>query len=37
VIVSFVDGHVQFISNNINMPTWLAMGTRAGGEVVNQP
>jgi prepilin-type N-terminal cleavage/methylation domain-containing protein/prepilin-type processing-associated H-X9-DG protein len=37
VMVSFVDGHVQFIPNSINMATWMAMGTRNGGEVVNQP
>jgi len=37
VIVAFVDGHVQFISNNIDLNTWLALGTRNGGEVVSPP
>lgn len=37
VMVSFVDGHVQFISNSVAMPTWMAMGTRNGGEVVSPP
>jgi prepilin-type N-terminal cleavage/methylation domain-containing protein/prepilin-type processing-associated H-X9-DG protein len=37
VIVAFVDGHVQFIQNNIDMATWMAMGTRNGGEVVTVP
>jgi prepilin-type N-terminal cleavage/methylation domain-containing protein/prepilin-type processing-associated H-X9-DG protein len=29
----FVDGHVQFINNSINLPTWQALGSRNGGEV----
>jgi prepilin-type N-terminal cleavage/methylation domain-containing protein/prepilin-type processing-associated H-X9-DG protein len=37
VIVAFVDGHVQFVPNSINMATWLALGTRNGGEVANAP
>jgi prepilin-type processing-associated H-X9-DG protein/prepilin-type N-terminal cleavage/methylation domain-containing protein len=38
VNIAFVDGHVQFISNNVDFPTYMAMGTRNGGEVVsNQP
>jgi len=28
------DGSVQFISQNIDLMTWRALGTRAGGEVV---
>jgi len=40
-IVSFVDGHVQFISNSIDSSTvtspWLAMGTRNVGEVFTMP
>ena len=36
VNVAFVDGHVAFIPNGINLATWLAMGTRNVGEVVNQ-
>jgi prepilin-type N-terminal cleavage/methylation domain-containing protein/prepilin-type processing-associated H-X9-DG protein len=37
VNVAFVDGHVQFIPNSINLPTWLALGTRNGNEVVSLP
>jgi prepilin-type processing-associated H-X9-DG protein len=37
VMVSFADGHVQFVPNSISLPTWLAMGTRNGGEVVSIP
>jgi prepilin-type processing-associated H-X9-DG protein len=32
--VGFADGHVQFISNSINMATYRALFTRAGGEVI---
>ena len=28
------DGSVRFVSNNIDLTTWRALGTRAGGEVV---
>jgi prepilin-type N-terminal cleavage/methylation domain-containing protein/prepilin-type processing-associated H-X9-DG protein len=28
------DGSVRFISNNISMPTWVGLGTRAGGETL---
>ena len=35
VNVCFVDGHIAFIRNNIDMATWMAMGTRNGGEVVS--
>ena len=37
VNVCFVDGHVQFIPNTINLATWMALGTRNGGEVVSPP
>jgi prepilin-type N-terminal cleavage/methylation domain-containing protein/prepilin-type processing-associated H-X9-DG protein len=37
VMVCFVDGHVQFIPNSINLNTWMALGTRNGGEVVTVP
>lgn len=30
----FCDGHVQFVSENINRATWTALGSRAGGEVI---
>jgi prepilin-type processing-associated H-X9-DG protein len=28
------DGSVHFITNSINLPTWRALGSRNGGEVV---
>ena len=31
----FGDGSVHFISNNIDIPTWMALATRAGGEVLS--
>jgi prepilin-type N-terminal cleavage/methylation domain-containing protein/prepilin-type processing-associated H-X9-DG protein len=30
----FCDGHVQFINNSISLPTWRALGTAQGGEVL---
>lgn len=30
----FADGHVQFISENIDRTTWQSLGSRNGGEVV---
>ncbi len=32
VNVSFGDGSVRFVSNNINLTTWQALGSRAGSE-----
>ncbi|HKB06347.1 MAG TPA: DUF1559 domain-containing protein [Gemmataceae bacterium] len=32
----FVDGHVRFVRNNITLAAWMAMGTRAGGEVISE-
>ena len=29
------DGSVRFVKNAINLATWRAMGTRAGGEIIN--
>jgi prepilin-type N-terminal cleavage/methylation domain-containing protein len=31
----FGDGSVHFISNAIDIPTWMALATRAGGDIVN--
>ncbi len=36
-MVSFVDGHVQFVPNSIALSIWLAIGTRNGGEAVSPP
>lgn len=35
--VCFVDGHVQFIPNTINFTTYMALGTRNGGEAISPP
>jgi prepilin-type N-terminal cleavage/methylation domain-containing protein/prepilin-type processing-associated H-X9-DG protein len=35
VNVCFGDGSVKFIKNSINLPTWQALGTIAGGEVLS--
>jgi prepilin-type N-terminal cleavage/methylation domain-containing protein/prepilin-type processing-associated H-X9-DG protein len=35
--VSFADGSTRFLTQNINLVVLQAMGTRAGGEVVNAP
>jgi len=35
VNVGFADGSVRFIKDAISLPTWLALGTRAAGEVVS--
>jgi prepilin-type N-terminal cleavage/methylation domain-containing protein/prepilin-type processing-associated H-X9-DG protein len=32
--VSFVDGHVAYITNDIAMKTWQALSSRAGGEAI---
>jgi prepilin-type N-terminal cleavage/methylation domain-containing protein/prepilin-type processing-associated H-X9-DG protein len=32
----FGDGSVHYISNGIDIPTWMALATRRGGEVINQ-
>jgi hypothetical protein len=32
----FCDGHVQFVSDNINGGTWTALGSRNGREVVGE-
>jgi len=33
--VLFCDGSVRFIKSSISIPTWWALGTRSGGEVLN--
>ena len=35
VNVLLMDGSVRFVSNGIGGPTWLGLGTRNGGEVLN--
>ncbi|WP_165245406.1 DUF1559 domain-containing protein [Paludisphaera soli] len=35
VNVAFADGSVKFIKDTISVPTWWAIGTRAGGEIVS--
>jgi prepilin-type processing-associated H-X9-DG protein len=31
----FFDGSVRFVLNGVDLATWRALGSRAGGEVVN--
>ncbi|KAJ3058933.1 hypothetical protein HK102_010241, partial [Quaeritorhiza haematococci] len=33
--VAFMDGSVRFIKNSVSLPTWWALGTRNGGEVIS--
>ncbi len=35
VNVGFTDGSVKFIKDSISVPTWWALGTRNGGEVIS--
>jgi prepilin-type N-terminal cleavage/methylation domain-containing protein/prepilin-type processing-associated H-X9-DG protein len=35
VNICFTDGSVRFIKDSVGLPTWWALGTRAGGEVVS--
>jgi prepilin-type N-terminal cleavage/methylation domain-containing protein/prepilin-type processing-associated H-X9-DG protein len=35
VNVGFCDGSVKFIKDSVSLPTWRALGTRAGNEVVS--
>jgi prepilin-type N-terminal cleavage/methylation domain-containing protein/prepilin-type processing-associated H-X9-DG protein len=37
VNVLFGDGAVRFIKDTIDLPTWRALGTRNGGEVISSP
>ena len=33
--VVMMDGSVRFLKDSVNLATWLALGTRAGGEVIS--
>jgi prepilin-type N-terminal cleavage/methylation domain-containing protein/prepilin-type processing-associated H-X9-DG protein len=33
VLIVFCDGHVQMVQNTISMPTYMALGTRSGGDI----
>ena len=35
VNVLLADGSVRFVKDSINQATWLALGTRANGEVIS--
>jgi prepilin-type processing-associated H-X9-DG protein len=35
VNVGFADGSVKFIKDSIDLQTWWALGSRAGGKVVS--
>jgi prepilin-type N-terminal cleavage/methylation domain-containing protein/prepilin-type processing-associated H-X9-DG protein len=35
VNAAFADGSVRFVTNNVDLVTWRALGTKAGGETVN--
>jgi len=35
VNVALADGSVRFIKSSVNIPTWRALGTRNGGEIVS--
>ena len=35
VNMAFLDGSVKFIKNSINLGTYAALGTKAGGEVIS--
>lgn len=35
VNILMLDGHVQFIKDSVNLPTFRAISTRAGGEVIS--
>ena len=37
VNVMFMDGSTRFISNSIDLATWRALATPAGGEIANAP
>jgi hypothetical protein len=33
----FGDGSVHFLGNGIDIPTWMALATRSGGEIITNP
>jgi hypothetical protein len=33
-MASYADGHISWVSNNISMTTYMALGTRAFGDIV---
>ena len=35
VNVTLADGSVRFVKNSINIRTWMALGTKADGEVIS--
>jgi prepilin-type processing-associated H-X9-DG protein len=35
VNVAFLDGSVRFIKDSVSQPTWWALATKAGGEIVS--
>ena len=35
VNVTLAEGSARFVENSINIQTWMALGTRAGGEVIS--
>jgi hypothetical protein len=35
VNVGFLDGSVKFIKNSVNLGTWGAIASKAGGEVID--
>jgi len=35
VNIGFADGSVKFVKNTINLATWCALGSKAGGEVIS--
>ncbi len=35
VNVGFCDGSVRFVKDSINLVTWKALGSKAGGEVIS--
>jgi hypothetical protein len=35
VNAGMADGSVKFMKDTVNQPTWWALGTRSGGEVIS--